>query len=450
MLECGERRVHLSPKALDTLRVLVEARGEVVDKDELMQRVWPDAFVQETGLARNISVLRKTIEESGGSAAWIETLPKRGYRFTAPVDATPSPTSVSDRPGVSRGRIFLVVAAVISVACWTIWPDPTAPESAQPENPQVLIGRHLLHKSTPEDARRAVAAFEEAIRTDPDSAAAHFGYADAVLSLVMMASAPQEALRDAEIAAERAVTLEPGLADAHATLGALRLASSWDLAGAAESLKAANELDPHSLRSLYYESRRLTALRRFDEALTLLESARRIDPVSVYIDVQVGYNYYAKRDFESARKVLQGVLQRERTDAHAHYYMALTLAYLGRFDDALTELSLSELRAEVLETDAAWIRARQGNEVPLRAHYRELQRRVREDGLESAALLLPASALGETAEGIRALEAAFGNRAPELIHMLSDPRMDTLRAHPRFRDLFVRHGLGEAFASSDE
>ncbi|HJQ22653.1 MAG TPA: winged helix-turn-helix domain-containing protein [Blastocatellia bacterium] len=79
------RPVQLTPKALDTLLVLVERSGHIVAKDELMQRLWPDSFVEEGNLAFNISILRKALAEGGGDTQFIETVPKRGYRFTASV-----------------------------------------------------------------------------------------------------------------------------------------------------------------------------------------------------------------------------------------------------------------------------------------------------------------------------------------------------------------------------
>lgn len=85
VLRHGGRPVALAPKAFDTLLVLVERSGSIVAKDELMQRLWPDSFVEEGNLAFNISVLRKALAESGGELQFIETVPKRGYRFVASV-----------------------------------------------------------------------------------------------------------------------------------------------------------------------------------------------------------------------------------------------------------------------------------------------------------------------------------------------------------------------------
>ncbi len=74
--------VSLAPKAIDTLHVLLERRGRAIEKAELMKLVWPDTTVEEIGLARNISILRKALETEG-RVTYIETLPRRGYRFLA-------------------------------------------------------------------------------------------------------------------------------------------------------------------------------------------------------------------------------------------------------------------------------------------------------------------------------------------------------------------------------
>ena len=88
--------VSLTPKAFDTLLVLVEHQGHVLGKDELMEKVWPDTFVEENNLAQNISMLRKALGEEGGGQKFIETVPKRGYRFVSHV--TESFADVTRRP----------------------------------------------------------------------------------------------------------------------------------------------------------------------------------------------------------------------------------------------------------------------------------------------------------------------------------------------------------------
>jgi|SRR5579864_367853 len=122
------RRVALTPKVLETLLVLVEADGRIVSKDELMQKVWPDTFVDETSLTSNISVLRKTLSMEGGGGSYVETVPKRGYRFAAPVssiDNAVAPGRSSLLREHSRRRQWwaypLILAAVLGIAFLFGW-----------------------------------------------------------------------------------------------------------------------------------------------------------------------------------------------------------------------------------------------------------------------------------------------------------------------------------------
>src|SRR5689334_5461152 len=80
--------VPLTPKVFDILITLVENRGQIVEKDDLMKRVWPTTFVEEGNLTQNVSLLRKALGESAGGGQFIETVPRRGYRFVAPVVET--------------------------------------------------------------------------------------------------------------------------------------------------------------------------------------------------------------------------------------------------------------------------------------------------------------------------------------------------------------------------
>src|SRR5215470_11683960 len=103
-LDSGERLlshdgevVPLQPKVFDLLLVLVERHGRLLEKDELMKAVWPDTIVEEVNLANNISILRKTLSENG--ERFIETAPKRGYRFVASVREI-----VEESVGLSREK----------------------------------------------------------------------------------------------------------------------------------------------------------------------------------------------------------------------------------------------------------------------------------------------------------------------------------------------------------
>jgi len=105
--------IALPPKVLETLLILVENAGELVDKETLLSRVWPDTFVEENNLAQNISVLRRTLNDNG--SPYIETVPKKGYRFVAPV-ASSSAQPPHPRPTIVRRWRWAAVAMAVAAA----------------------------------------------------------------------------------------------------------------------------------------------------------------------------------------------------------------------------------------------------------------------------------------------------------------------------------------------
>src|SRR5713101_3194330 len=97
--------VPLTPKVFDTLLHLVQHSGTVLDKDQLMRAIWPDTVVEENNLNQNISALRRILGEAqDGKSSYIETVPRRGYRFVASVK-TRLVASVKSRPEESSGSI---------------------------------------------------------------------------------------------------------------------------------------------------------------------------------------------------------------------------------------------------------------------------------------------------------------------------------------------------------
>lgn len=102
LLLCDGEVVPLAPKAFDTLLALVENQGAVLQKDELLKKIWPNTFVEEGSLAQNISILRKVLGE-GANEAYIQTIPKRGYRFVFPLAAAP-PTDGDGLEGLPTAR----------------------------------------------------------------------------------------------------------------------------------------------------------------------------------------------------------------------------------------------------------------------------------------------------------------------------------------------------------
>ncbi|MEP6918593.1 MAG: transcriptional regulator, partial [Acidobacteriota bacterium] len=106
MLRRDGEPVPLTPKAFDVLVALLEKPGQLISKEELLRKVWPETFVEESNLAYNIFALRKALGDSAENSQYIETVPKKGYRFRASVSPASPPrnTQPASESGAEPGR----------------------------------------------------------------------------------------------------------------------------------------------------------------------------------------------------------------------------------------------------------------------------------------------------------------------------------------------------------
>jgi DNA-binding winged helix-turn-helix (wHTH) protein/tetratricopeptide (TPR) repeat protein len=174
-LYCSDEYVPLTPKVFETLLVLVEEAGRVVEKEQLMQRVWPDAFVEEGSITNNISTLRKILNPHFEGDGPIATVARRGYRFTAsvrlrndqadialhsitpPVEANPAQqpalTLVHQPPGISKFRVPAAAAAgtialaLAGVFLYHTWKQRTRTQVAARPSVAVLAMKNLSGKA---------------------------------------------------------------------------------------------------------------------------------------------------------------------------------------------------------------------------------------------------------------------------------------------------------------
>src|SRR6266700_196064 len=126
LLLCDGKPVSLSPKSFEILVVLIQNNGRLLTKDDLMRQVWPDSFVEEANLTVNISALRKMLGATSAGQQYIETVPKRGYRFVAPVKERRDPgyldnaaSSPSLQTQAEREEPQPVVAFVSTASAWS-------------------------------------------------------------------------------------------------------------------------------------------------------------------------------------------------------------------------------------------------------------------------------------------------------------------------------------------
>src|SRR6185503_17372550 len=159
--------VPLTPKVFDILITLVEHRGQVVAKDDLMKRVWPSTYVEEGNLTQNISLLRKALGESPGGVQFIETVPRRGYRFVADTSQSwgekPAPepesapvVSIPDTPRQSaptkRTPLYAVVAGLVVLGIVGVVYLTGRGKTEEPKAIQSIAVLPFVHESSDPDA----------------------------------------------------------------------------------------------------------------------------------------------------------------------------------------------------------------------------------------------------------------------------------------------------------
>ena len=156
LLDTGERvllrdgqAVPVPPKVLEVLLELVKNHGHIVEKEDLLKRVWPETFVEESAIAQSIFTLRKLLGDIAEGHGYIETVPRRGYRFVAPVeelrDEPPAPVKTPDQSAVAAPRnrfLFLriasaAVALIVVVAGYFLWPRSAHLASEPP--PKIML-----------------------------------------------------------------------------------------------------------------------------------------------------------------------------------------------------------------------------------------------------------------------------------------------------------------------
>ena len=273
-LSRGEAPVHLPPKAHDLLVMLVQQPGRLLTKDELLARVWPDAFVEEGILTVHVSAVRKALGDDTRPPTYIETVSGSGYRFIASV--TPVPAEA--RPDAAR-------------------------EAMRPLEVYELVGRGRLHLMSGSyfELPDAVSSFHAAIEIDPGYAPAHAGLALTCCAQAGLRSVPyREAYAQAKTSALRALALDDACADAQVALGTVLFLSEWDWVGAEKSLRRALEINSAHPEALLHYGSLMEALGKPEQGLRFKQQALERDPRSPLVLVQIASWYWHQRRYDDA------------------------------------------------------------------------------------------------------------------------------------------------------
>ncbi|AMY09245.1 Transcriptional activator CadC [Luteitalea pratensis] len=425
-LDVHERRlwnaghvVALRPKAHDVLVALVRRAGTLVTKRELLDLVWRDVSVEEGILAVYVSSLRKSLGDCGETGAYIETVPRAGYRFSGAV------------------RLRTVPAEPLSMR----WPIGVLP--ARPEVSELIgRGRACLMTASRSDIPRAVEAFRSAIALDPDYAAAHAGLAVAhCAEAELRLAAPQVAYPSARAAALRALAMEASNADAQVALGTVLFLSDWNWNGARRSLERALELNADHTEGWLLYGRLLEALGYLAEGLAAKQRALERDPSSATVHLQIALSYWNQRRYDDMIAWATRSLDLDPQHLLAREYLASAYWKKGDLDRHMAE-SLTHARAAGAPLDLLED-LRRTYDTRGRAGIVEFALRANANGPPMQLALLHGEA-GNLDEAFAHLDAAIASRDPALVHVAVAPQWDCLRGDARFHERLEDVGLDAA------
>ena len=309
-----------------------------------------------------------------------------------------------------------------------------------------LRGRYFWNQRTEAGLWKSVTLFQEAIDVDPNSALPYVGLADAYLVLdswTVEAAPVTEITPKATAAVERALQLDPTLAEAHTVLAGLKH-SNWDWIGAGIEYRRAIELNPNYAHSHQWYGQYLCELGRFDDGLAEADQAHALDPLNLILGVDVGNRFYWARRYPQAIIPIQKTLELDPNFRVAHRFLGQVYEQDRIFDRAAAEL---ERAAELSDNNPIDLGAlghlyalsgQRDSALRILDQLRRLATRRYISGYEFALVYV---GLGRRDDAVRWLEKAFEERSAWMLHLKVDPRLDPLRSDPRFQDLQKRVGL---------
>ena len=307
-----------------------------------------------------------------------------------------------------------------------------------------LRGRYLWNRRTRDALGRAIVYFQQAIDRDPAYALAYAGLADcyAVLGTFTFGP-PGETFPRAKAAAQRAVEIDENLAEAYITLAVVGSFFEANRETAEREFRRALALKPNYAVAHQWYGAHLCFMADFQHGLGELDAARQLEPLSPMINVQLGVGFYLARRYEEAAQVLRNTLAFEPAFWPAHLFLAMVCEQQRDDTRAIAEAELATQSSErhpvavsglghVLGSTNAQQRAAQ-----LLA---ELSARAPTEYIDPYHFVLVHLALGDETSALQRLQETVSEHSPYALWLLVDPRLDRLRANPRFT-LLLPHGL---------
>jgi len=308
-----------------------------------------------------------------------------------------------------------------------------------------LRGKHYWNQIRPTTLRRAIEFFESAVSKDPSFALAWSGLADTYAVLPVTSDAdPSELWAKARHAADEAMRLQSGLAEACTSSGAVGFWLDWNWRRAEQDLRRAISLNPSYASAHRFLAHVLSNLGRHSEALAVMANALRLDPLSPALRAVSGQLAFQARQFEHAEEQARHALALHSEFWLGHLILAKVYQQTGRVAAALPELDLafqlSEGNTEALSLKGYTL-ARLGRRTEAQQVLRTLLETARTRFVPPYNVALLQAGLGDSGAVYEWLEKARLDRDVHMVFLTVEPKWDPFRDDPSFQSLLERCGL---------
>ncbi len=318
------------------------------------------------------------------------------------------------------------------------------------ENPDAynlyLQARFHLNRRTEEGLRKGVAYCEQAIALDPAYALAYAGLADGFALLGFQGFLPpKEAMPQSKAAAEKALTIDDTLAEAHTSLGCVRAIHDWHWRDSEQEFLRALELNPNGGAAHYwYALWNLLPTGQFQKCQAEIKKAMELDPLSLVLKAGIGWQYYFARQFDLAVAALEKTLEMDEYFLFAHDLLGQAYLQKGMHEQAIAEMekavALSHRRTLSLGTlGHAYATAARNKDA--QSILDELLERAQQKYVSAYDVALIYAGMGENEQALAWLEKAYEEHNGWLVFLKVEPRLDALHAEARFNELLNSVGL---------
>jgi len=418
-------KVRLAEQPFRILVLLLDRRGEVVTRDEIRQALWPaDTFVDfDAGLSSAVRKLRDALGDSAAQPLFVETVPRRGYRFIAPVVPSDQPAAAVIASS-SGSRHAMRLAATVGVAVIALagvaFTEMRRPRVSPAADAVFLKGVAAMGRENVEGFRAAVEYFAQATRLQPGFAAAYAWLGQAQLQLVYAGQfAPRDVVPRADVAVRKALALDDRLALAHRVRASILTDYYWQPeAGRLEAQRAAQleraasprtGADPLSPQGALNAGMLLRDQGQFDRALDEFRRASTLNPQLARVHYQIGVTYAFMGRWREAAEALQRAVQITPDNARFIAYQGYAAAMAGQPEEA-------------------------------RRILQDLRDRARRQYVSSYGLAAIYDALGDRDAAAAALERAYQDHALEFVQSKHYPVFARADVDPRYQQVLRRVG----------